>query len=813
MATVATIQADLKLDASKFIAGIKKAEKALDAFHSKSMKMASGMASIGSGMSNMGRGINSAVANIGSGMQQAGGAITRGVTLPLLAAGAGVVALGVNALQVGADFEKAMSGVTAILGGDKAQGKQLSDAAIGLGMDPKLIVSASQAAGVMEELAKNGLSVDQILNGAARGAIALANATGTDFANAAQIASTSLTLFNIPAEKMEGVVNQVTAVANNSRFTVEDFALAIGMGGAAAKASSVPFEEFTAVIAALSTATSSGSDAGTSFKTFLGRLSPITDKAVGAMKDLGIITEDGSNQFFDAAGNMKSMAEVSGVLQKAFSGLNEMDKSNALEVIFGSDAARAAIGLMETGEMGFNNLMAAMAKTDAAANAATRMDNLAGAMEILTGIVEGLKIKFTQTFGPAMRKIVEKISTFLTKNAGRIGGLFMRLGELFGKFGDWLGKAFSDKNALKLFKFFNDIIDAIPEVARNIKRFWDETLKPFIDKLFGSFKSEGGGMAGIMTFVLGLAALGPALSLIGGAIPLIVPALLAIASGIELHGPAIVDFFTRLADQLPIFLAKIQEIGAELGPKLQPLFDAFLSMPPETLATIVTILGALALLGPPLLILGSVISGLSAAYGILSGILIPFATFIVSTAIPAILAFIVANALWLVPLLALIAVVYILYIAFRDNWFGITDIVGNASVAIQGFINNILAKLDEMFNKFTSWTPPDWLSGGAAIMASGTPMGNFINGINSTANAWRHRDSGGSGVAGTPYMIGKGAQPEMFIPSSSGTFVPNAGGQGAGQTTIINITNPKKETAENSIRRALKAISFTGVAQ
>jgi hypothetical protein len=72
------------------------------------------------------------------------------------------------------------------------------------------------------------------------------------------------------------------------------------------------------------------------------------------------------------------------------------------------------------------------------------------------------------------------------------------------------------------------------------------------------------------------------------------------------------------------------------------------------------------------------------------------------------------------------------------------------------------------------------------------------------------RDSGGYGMAGTPYMIGTGAQPEMFIPSTNGTFKPNAGGMG--NTYNITINNPKVEKSENSIRTALKKLSFVGVA-
>ena len=38
------------------------------------------------------------------------------------------------------------------------------------------------------------------------------------------------------------------------------------------------------------------------------------------------------------------------------------------------------------------------------------------------------------------------------------------------------------------------------------------------------------------------------------------------------------------------------------------------------------------------------------------------------------------------------------------------------------------------------------------------------------------RDSGGSVSAGQPYYVGTGAQPELFVPSSSGSMVPNGGG-------------------------------------
>lgn len=71
------------------------------------------------------------------------------------------------------------------------------------------------------------------------------------------------------------------------------------------------------------------------------------------------------------------------------------------------------------------------------------------------------------------------------------------------------------------------------------------------------------------------------------------------------------------------------------------------------------------------------------------------------------------------------------------------------------------------------------------------------------------RDSGGAGIAGEPYMIGTGAQPEIFVPSTNGQFIPNANKIGSTYNIVIN--NPKKETAENSIRQSLKKLSYAGV--
>jgi hypothetical protein len=70
----------------------------------------------------------------------------------------------------------------------------------------------------------------------------------------------------------------------------------------------------------------------------------------------------------------------------------------------------------------------------------------------------------------------------------------------------------------------------------------------------------------------------------------------------------------------------------------------------------------------------------------------------------------------------------------------------------------------------------------------GGPVGSFFSmGLPS-------RDSGGRGVAGQPYMIGRGAQPEIFIPDSAGTFIPNADQLGNTNFQItVDATDPGAE--------------------
>lgn len=335
-----------------------------------------------------------------------------------------------STLKNAAGLEQGVADIAAVMGATAAESAELSKLITDLGIDPKLKVTAFEAAGAIEMLAKNGLNLEQIMGGAARSTVLLSNSTGGDFATSADVATSAMAQFKIEAKDMAGAVNQIVGVTKNSKFDINDYRLAISQAGGVAASVGVSFQDFNATIAAISPLFASGSDAGTSFKTFLQRLAPDTEPAIEGMRELGIITADGQNKFFTASGQMKSMSEIAQVLQESFGGLSEEQKILAATNIFGTDAMRAAFALADGGASAIDKFTAAIAKANAEQSAATRMDTLSGDWEIFQGILETISIQIGQKFLPAARGIVQWATQLATEKGPQLVAFFGRIADM-----------------------------------------------------------------------------------------------------------------------------------------------------------------------------------------------------------------------------------------------------------------------------------------------------------------------------------------------------------------------------------------------
>jgi TP901 family phage tail tape measure protein len=345
-------------------------------------------------------------------------------------------ALGGSALALGGDFEQQMNIVSVSVDGAKESMDLLEAKAISLGNNTAF--SALEAASGIEMLGKNGLTAQQILDGALESSLNLAAATGTDLANASDIATSAMLNFKTGVADLPEIVDLIAGSTGVSKFGIEDFAYALANAGGVAGATGVDFHDFATVIAGISSSFSSGQDAGTSFKSFLVALPGNSSQAREAIADLGL-------EFFDANGNMKSMSDIAGQLQASFSGLTEEQKLTYAQTIFGTDAMRAALSMAELGADGFNDLADAVASVDANEQAAARMAGFKGAIDSLKGAWEGLMIQlFNSGLGEWATQGVTALASFLTalqENEQFINGFLGTVKTVFGTLGKLLNEA------------------------------------------------------------------------------------------------------------------------------------------------------------------------------------------------------------------------------------------------------------------------------------------------------------------------------------------------------------------------------------
>jgi TP901 family phage tail tape measure protein len=340
-----------------------------------------------------------------------GGVIT---TLARVAAAVGVTKLALDSIKTAMSFDQQMANIASLGPEAKAARDDLHDLAIEMGMKTKY--SALEAAESIENLVRAGRSVDQILGGDLEAAMSLAAADGMDLADAAMIMADTLNTFS--REGLTGAqVADILAGASAAASTdVSGLRQGLAAVGSVAASVGLSLDDTTTALGLMANAGIKGSDAGTSLKTMLMRLQPTSKAASKMMKELGIITKDGANKFYDSNGQLKSMADISGILQDSMAGLTDQQRAVAMETMFGADAVRAANVLFAAGTEGVEDFQDAMSRTTALQMAADKMDSASGAAEILKGIMSTLQI----VIGEALLPVIKDFCTWAANVATKI---------------------------------------------------------------------------------------------------------------------------------------------------------------------------------------------------------------------------------------------------------------------------------------------------------------------------------------------------------------------------------------------------------
>lgn len=719
----------------------------------------------------------------------------------MVAAGAatvGAVAGITAAIGVGvgkaADLEQGLADIASVMGITFDEAKPLGDLIQSLGIDPKLKVDAVGASDAIMQLAQSGISMTDILDGAARSTVLLSNATGGDMATSAAVASDAMALFGISAKDMQVAVNGITGVTVASKFGINDYALALSQGGGVAAVAGVSFADFNTTIAAISPYFASGSDAGTSFKTFLQRLVPASNAAEGAMMQLGLITADGKNAFFDASGQMKSMAEIAGILQTATAGLSEEQKTATLSTIFGADAIRAASAIAEAGSGKFNELAGSLAKVDAEQSAATRMNTFASQMEILQGIIDGLLTQIGQAFLPILRELANWATEYVDQNGAALVGWFEQLAQwikditplvlewgrvligALGELSNWLQGQHTSFGYLN--QLWSLLQWAVTAAVGNIVQFIQDHLPDWLNTL------AQWGLAAWQWIVDAMpVAAGKVGELFNGAIAWVRDSLPGWLAGLAGWAAATWQW---VVDATPTVMAKLGELWAQIkrwlddnaggiGTKLETWggkFSGFLSI---------------------------VQTGWSKAWPDIQKIVNEAATSIVTdferikTSLGEIGAWFSGSA----PGADTDSMIN----RWATFWTTVVDIIAGAEKYMIDSAANVIDAIALVGNAIRTLATGDWsnldsLGGQLRDLEMSIAQGN-IDRMNWMAGMFSRFFSGGARADGGPvsaggrYMVGERG-PELFVPSQDGTIAPN----GAGVTTNNYYTIQLSGTAD-----------------
>ena len=332
--------------------------------------------------------------------------VTSSATWQAAAVGAAAIGAGlVVSVRTAMEFEKAMSGVTAKVGGTSEEMAELNQLARDLGRNTQF--SATQAAEGMDFLAMAGFKSNEII-AAMPGLLNLAAAGNLDLGAAADIASNILGGMNLKAGETARVADVLAKAATSSNVTVEMLGETFKFVAPVAAAAGVSLEELSAAAGLLGDAGIQASEAGTGLRSVLLRLAAPPTEAAAALDKLGVSTKD-------AQGNMRPFGDILRDVDRRFKELN-LGSADQLAIqgdLFGKTAITTGAILQQAaanGTLDEKTKLLMNSQGAAAKMAETMNDNLAGAFTRLTSAIEGFQIQLVSGSSPALQGLVDGLA-------------------------------------------------------------------------------------------------------------------------------------------------------------------------------------------------------------------------------------------------------------------------------------------------------------------------------------------------------------------------------------------------------------------
>ena len=343
--------------------------------------------------------------SVASGMENTGRKSAL-VTSGLTAAGLAAAAFGVASIKMAADFDEQMSTVQANSGATTAQLGQLREAALQAGAST--VYTASESAGAINDLAKAGMSVSDILSGGLTASLNLAAAGQMDVGDAAEYMSQALTMFHLSGKDATSTADALAAGADKAVGDVSDFGEALNNCGVMANSFGMNLQETVGVLGLFAQNGIVGAEAGTQLNSMLMKLANPASDAKSTMEELGISTHDASGKFV-------GMANLAGQLHDKLGSLTDQQRQQAEATIFGSYAIKGAGIIMDAGKKGVEDWTKAVSDSGfAAQQASNKTNNLKGDLKMLESATQSAMTKIGEGAQGPLRKLTQGLTDLIT---------------------------------------------------------------------------------------------------------------------------------------------------------------------------------------------------------------------------------------------------------------------------------------------------------------------------------------------------------------------------------------------------------------
>lgn len=266
----------------------------------------------------------------------------------------------------------------------EAEAKRLAST---MGASPTTIAQA------FLELAKAGMTVQDVLAGAGKSAVEFSKVGGVDAERAAVFMKAAMNVFGVSAEE---AVDTLSAAADSSETSISAMVESFSQVGSAGKAFNQSLFGISQAMVALAKSNIIGEEAGTAIKTMLTKLVAPTQDAQEALGRLGLSVSD----FRDEAGQLLPMQQIAAVFERALQKMGGsaeelMMSQQALVDVFEQRGIKVITAFANIGEQGFAKIAAEMQSAlPVSQKFAITMEGISGQFQRLKTGVELISIAF-----------------------------------------------------------------------------------------------------------------------------------------------------------------------------------------------------------------------------------------------------------------------------------------------------------------------------------------------------------------------------------------------------------------------------------